>query len=338
MKTKALPAIGLAISLLTLGARAQETSIWKVQIEPYDDSKFKVRGSVFAIGDPVHETLTLYALRSAGLVTSNSRRDDAAVAEYVRGVFWNDDPCAQLFAENDLAPLQPSFGIAWYIDFRRARPAASAKVGFTNLACPLLGHSHFGELQFLHAMAEENCIEAALTAEKVVVWATLMYRVAIGDLPSDVPLRADRLGSLVSSRIGDLAPNDLLRAKTSTEVRQRALGSLLHVLQDSYAGGHVERSASGIERFLSYRDQDEDSHAHEDSWAKGETDLEKTLSVPGAREALDVSAKVLGMFRDKHKWEAVRDYLRRGPFALSPTAAKSGPGRFVKSSALTLGC
>src|SRR5262245_29379081 len=96
----------------------KENSIWTIEEEPDPEppGKYKIKGSVFGIGDPVHETLTLHALIDGGVVNGGTTRKDSSVAQFIRGVFWNDDPCAQLFLENDFKPLQPSTGVAWYLD------------------------------------------------------------------------------------------------------------------------------------------------------------------------------------------------------------------------------
>ncbi len=313
-----------------------ETSIWKVEIEPdtSEPGKFKVRGTVFGIGDPVHETLTLHALINGGMVNAGTGRTDDAVVQYIRGVFWNDDPCAQLFTENDFIPLEPSYGVVWYTDFRKAKKKTSQQAGFADLSCRILGRSHFGDLQFFHGMADRNGAKASETQAQLLAWASVAYRVATGAIDAQSPLRADATAQTLPLAIGDWSAMRLFRAKTMAETRARALGSLLHVIQDSYARGHVARVAAGsanagaVTQFLSYVDQDEKKHAHDDSWGSGGTDLAKTLAIPGSKEALAASTEIVRRFKAGEAWASVEQYLKVGPLFVVPDAKDSGPGDY----------
>jgi len=334
----------LAVVLL-LGAKAgaaevehlEERSIWKIEVEPdqAEPGKFKINGSVFGIGDPVHETLTLKALIDGGVARTETRRKDDSIAQYIRGVFWNDDPCAQLFTENHVNPLDPSLGVVWYLEFRQAAKVESQRAGFSDLkSCPLLGRSHFGDLQFLHGMAERNDVKATDTLQRMIAWASVSYRIAIGELSVDAPLEEDPTAKSLGLLIGDWNAKRLLRANMEEEARSRALGSLLHMIQDSYARGHVSRIPNGadagsIRQFLSYIDQDEKKHAHDDSWSEnGPDDLARTLGVPGARDALSACIEIVRLYKKKTKWSVVEQYLKQSVLRVVPDAVDSGPGDY----------
>lgn len=249
----------------------------------------------------------------------------------MRGVFWNDDPCAQLFAEDDFSPLKPSFGAVWYVDFQKARKAESQRNAFQDLVCKLLGRSHFGDLQFFHGMADRNGVKPNETAERMLAWASVTYRIAIGEIGVQTPLEADAKARTLLLSIGDWTAMRLFRAKTAAETRARALGSLLHMIQDSYAHGHVARAGAGpnagtITQFLSYVDQDEKKHAHDDSWSSGTNDLERTLSIPGARDAFSASTEIVRLYKAGATWASVEQYLKGGPLFVMPDAQVSGPG------------
>ena len=315
----------------------QERSIWEVEVKPDPEvpGKWKLEGSVFAIGDPVHETLTLQALIDGGVVRQGTGRKDDSVAQYIRGVFWNDDPCALLFTEDHFRPLEPSLGWVWWVEFRQAATAESQRVGFSNLkTCPLLGRSHFGDLQFLHGMAERNGVKAAETFQRMLAWTSVSYRIAIGDLGADIPLEADPTAKALGLVIGNWSAMRLFRASTEGATRARALGSLLHMIQDSYARGHVSRVASGndagaINQFLSYVDQDEKKHAHDDSWsAKGPDDLARTLAIPEASDALIASTEIVRLYKAGTKWSLVEQYLRNSALRVLRDARDSGPGDY----------
>ncbi|MBI3527862.1 MAG: hypothetical protein HY067_07825 [Betaproteobacteria bacterium] len=331
-----LSAIGIFLFDGAIEAAAEpitETSIWKVKLLPDGTGKFKVEGP-FAIGDPVHETLTLKALIDGGILKQTTKRKDHDAAQFIRGAFWNDDPCAQLFEENEFSPLKPSFGIVWYLDFNDAKQATSQGTDFQNLKCPLLGRSHFGDLQFLHGMADRNGVKATETAERVLAWASVSYRIAIGEIDAHKPLETDATAKALLNSIANQNALSLMRAKTATDTQARALGSFLHMIQDSYAHGHVTRATAyeprlgAITQFLSYVDQNSDKHAHDDSWRDGTNDLERTLNIPGARDALSISTEIVKLYKSRASWANVEEYLRNGPLYVMPDAQDSGPGNY----------
>jgi len=323
---------GLAADLV---AEPKKKSIWEIEVESVETGKFSVKGSVFGIGDPVHETLTIKALIDSGLAKNGVTNEDPDVVQFVRGVFWNDDPCAQLFAENEFQPLKPSYGVSWYSDFLYASKYKDHSFDFKSLSCELLGRSHFGDLQFLHGMADKDGVKPADTAAKMIVWANVMYRVAIGQIDANESLDADKTAKhLINQLSAKITPMELFRAKTKPEAKARALGSLLHMIQDSYSYGHVKREKSepndegAILQFLSYINQNAKKHAHDDKWSAGSTDLEKTLSVPGARRALIASTEICKLYKSKIPWEKVEQYLINGPLVVSKNAVASGPGDY----------
>lgn len=331
--------LGLSTLFLSSGtAWSQDPpliSMWNVKLVPEDESndKFKIEGP-WSIGDPVHETLTLHALISGGILPNSTTSKSKAAAQFIRGVFWNDDPCAQLLAENDFSPLKTSSGLAWYMDFGRGLHQAKAGAGTEGMNCPLLGRSHFGDLQFLHSMADRDGVKAATTVEKILAWASVAYRIAIGDIDSRNPLKTDSVAAALLSEVAEKSAMELLRAKTESETRARAFGTLLHMVQDSYAGGHVSRvSASaghpvGIIQFLSYVNQDPDKHAHDDSWKDGTSNLERTLNIPGAPEALAASTELARRYKNRQPWSEVELYLKNGLFLMRSDARDSGPGEY----------
>jgi hypothetical protein len=319
--------LGVDTSAEPVAGTRQEVSIWALPDPKGERRKYELEGP-FAIGDPVHETLTVTALVRAGLATKSTGKRDALLAQYLRGVFWNDDPCAQLFRGSVRNPLRASFGYDWYFDFRAAR--ATTTGDFSALECPLLGESHFGRLQFLHAMAHAASIEAQVTLEQVVGWASVAYRLSTGVLDAKQPLSMDPVAGKLLGDKAALSAAQLFVGATPAETRERALGSLLHLLQDSFARGHVERDQSGaIVRFLSYRGQDTAKHSHDDAWGTGDTDAARIVATPGAALAIDASAEVVSMHMRGASWSDVENYLRRGPLRMAPETKPSGTGAFA---------
>lgn len=318
----------------SFSAEAEEVSIWRVEVAPTEPGKYGIKGSVFGIGDPVHETLTKEALQRGGFSDAPISRSNVGAVQVLRGVFWNDDPCGQLFAEDEFNPLRPSFGVAWYLDFQAAKELSAqsgpASNDFRSLNCQLLGRSHFGDLQFLHAMANSNGLPARETADLVVSWMTFMYRIAIGGIDAKVSQKGLAGTESLPGVVTETTPMQLLLSKSTEEVRLRALGAMLHTMQDSFAHGHVtrKRDPSGVDQFLCYAGQSEKKHAHDDAWGAGTSDLQKTLAVPGALEALEASTKLVELFRNRTDWRTVKLYLESGPLKLRDGALSSGPGEY----------
>jgi len=310
-------------------------SIWDVEVDVDPQTgKYSTKGSIFGIGDPVHEILTVKALVDSGLAKVGARSKDPDVVQFIRGVFWNDDPCAQLFAENQFMPLDPSFGVAWYLDFSTAGKDKNPTKDFKYLSCPLLGRSHFGDLQFLHGMADHDGVKPTETANRLLGWANVMYRVAIGEIDVSGPLSDDSTAKTLLGEISSQSPMSLLRSSSKQETRERALGSLLHMIQDTYAHGHVKRlkisdnEDGSIVMFLSYINQKSSKHAVDDKWRNGNTDLERTLAIPGAWQALKACTKIAELYKTKAAWVDVETYLKDGPLLVSEKAVDSGPGEY----------
>lgn len=307
-----------------------EPSIWKTTIVS-DGTRFKIEGSKFAIGDPVHETITRLALLDAGLVSADGAAD--ADVDFIRGVFWNDDPCASLFEGR--SGLAPSWGVQWYLDFEAAEGnQEKSAAAFQHLTCPLLGRSHFGDMQFLHSMASTDGVSAEQTRAEVLQWAELTYRVALGELDPD-----HTLGSAIAHPNGPIhevgktqTPRALFVAAFRQEIAPRALGSLLHLIQDSYAAGHTERVENGLRRgklrsFYSYAHQNHDKHGSDDAWHGGSGGRDSVSRIRGGTDALEASTQAVRLFKARAPWPEMREFLERGPFAFADNPGRSGPGK-----------
>lgn len=182
-------------------------------------------------------------------------------------VRWADDPARQVpsggifrFGYNMLGRCE-----------RLTRPGRSGAIPRLDQA-GLLCSSHYGRLQFLHAQAVygEN---DDLTRARIIDWAVLTYRIAIGDVsptericahfrnePSGIAssfeldarqcdhgndgawtfttLLASGCTNPASSRICPQIPT---AAATNALAVRTARGALLHVIQDSYSQSHAAR-------------------------------------------------------------------------------------------------
>lgn len=285
------------------------------------------------------------------------------------GVRWNDNPPFQL--EDDQRPsgcrgttvkLPVLQADCWLTVFSQGKKDAAAKADGTpgryfdgNSRSALLLRSHFGDMQFLHAMARRDGERAADTRQAILDWAEFTYRTATkdfspgqylyllpiresgGDVVSDKPfakLFERQKGWTVTTlfTLGD----DTFRSQP--HFSWVAFGSLLHVIQDSFARGHVERSDTPgqtcemsygakfdkpgrVRSFRSYSNQDDGLHGKEDAVAALEAHL---LNPPPG--AVEVARVLLSMYRAAAPWSQVQEYLRDCVFDLEDADALSGPG------------
>lgn len=288
-------------------------------------------------GKPVHEMITLSALINSDYklnpsTTYQGLRDQPGehpeVNDFIRGVMWNDDPECELFNNTAGNNLDYSTGITWAYKFKMG--------GFQKKE--LIHRSHFGDLQWLHAMAL-GMDNPADTKNSILKWLETMYSVAIGTISPDTEITSTAVASSFPySSVGDL----LTRGHQSPAyVPHRALGSCFHVIQDSYAIGHTWRerlnpnSPSGqadrwgaIRNFHSYGGQNDAQHKHFDH---GEDNLSQiVLSNPdswnglsGCRDGLDNCIKLANYWHRKAPWSEVRPWLDTSVFVISPDATPS---------------
>ena len=207
----------------------------------------------------------------------------------------------------------------------------------------MLYRTHFGDLQFLHAMASGDGESAAETKANLMGWLEFAWRASLGEYTLDSRLKEidnttiRRLFGKTEWRLLDLytlgASGGLRRS-----VNDVAFGSLLHTLEDSYAAGHVEREeSSGSTRcavgdisvaapgqvlsFHSYGHQDHKKHAEADSRASFMVSFQDKGNIVELGRGL-VRARELRL-----DWEQVRPYLDC-TMRLRDSSALSGPGDF----------
>ncbi|KAG0306237.1 hypothetical protein BGZ98_002745 [Dissophora globulifera] len=317
---------------------------------------------------PVHETITI-----AALIASEMRLDPRttyAIAnyehqydtlEFFRGVVWNDDPMNELFCSNKNDNFERGKGIAW------AKYFASGK--FSDIDYTVLGgidrrnliaRSHFGDFQFLHAMAEKAGEAPQETQKKVLVWIEVMYKVAIGQISIDTKLRdvqipgnndqdrypLRRLFDNITQPCDTDTIHTLLTSNheyKNVKHDRRALGSCLHIIQDSYARGHCRRNKlpgfSNPERFgtiatfHTYNGQDSHEHEHFD-YNRSITPIEKIncaniaefKDMVGATDAIHACTRLINYWMNKKPWEgAVQDWFTNQLFFVGADTTYSDP-------------
>ena len=317
---------------------------------------------------PVHETLTLAALIASDYKLDPKTTYNKAIQEYdydnlefLRGIVWNDDPACMLFNDEGLfAPKSDNFsrglGKDWFVKFSDGHVfdldcTKNGWFGHKNI----IARSHFGDLQFLHSMADEPGELPEETKRKIINWIEIMYKLAIGEISAQTRLRDVELTREDGDHIYPL--RDLFDAATipthdctihsfltadhayvNVKHDRRALGSCMHVIQDSYARGHCHRPIRDdgppkrfgvVENFHSFRGQDAEAHTKYDFGAEEGledhdcSDISRFEEMDGCTDAIEQCTKLINFWCRKASWEEVLGWLRDEVFAVSKDATAS---------------
>ena len=308
------------------------------------------RKDVLHFREPVHEEITN---RIYGCEGDQSLCGDPEVefaGPFVHGgVRWNDDPPFRLQAgegkhtackatETIRVTTQPLCWVQLFKDAKRS--AAGGDVPDAHNHAVLLARSHFGDLQFLHAMAAQDGETAEETQRRVMMWAEFCWKVATGTYGLDTKLQDVDIAGF-----GDFFGNsgwtvqDLFTVGNPAlrpHINEVAFGSVLHTVEDSFAKGHVEREHTSssaacaalpqlpappiIQEFHSYAHQDEGKHARYDSRDafEQETKADNPSVVPVGKPLMD-------FFQKRASWETVRPYFEC-VFAVANPTTKASPG------------
>lgn len=289
------------------------------------------REGVLHFTEPVHEEIT------SRMFDCEDGCDDADIAaEYagmfvISGVRWNDDPPFRLLenegqhtscktTETIRFTTQPR---CWYQLFQAAKSQAEHGT-IPNAAnhAPLLARSHFGDLQFLHAMASHDGESAAETQRRVMIWMEFAWKVADGEYGLDTKLKdVDVAGFDEFFGKSGWTVQDLF-AQGNPSLRRHladvALGTVLHTVEDSFAEGHVlrEQSSAGncadavslpapprILEFHSYAHQDEKKHKQRDARGAFEEGLVRPVNV------VSVGKPLVDFYEQGKNWQEVRPYF-----------------------------
>lgn len=236
------------------------------------------------IKDPVHEEITQLGygcpveIQQFSSDKSCGGADRGFASPYViYGVRWNDLPPFRL-AENEgtqckklLAPHSKACNVAqtvrfatqpecWYCLFKDAKKKAEkqnitgCQKGKGYIRGNLMTRSHFGDLQFLHAMAEAQNVPASITRQKVLDWLEFAWKVSTREISGGTLMKDIAIPSIKEhfgcsgwkvSEIYILGRSKELLPK----LNHIAFGSVLHTIQDSFAVGHVLRESEVTEEF-----------------------------------------------------------------------------------------
>ncbi|MCB1608919.1 MAG: hypothetical protein KDI71_18300 [Xanthomonadales bacterium] len=305
--------------------------------------------------EPVHEEITnrIYGCEG-GSDLCGGMRVTRAPAPVLAGVRWNDDPpfrvnpnVAKSTCKSSQTIRFQTQPLCWLFLFRDAHTRAlagdqmDAKSGVA-----LLYRTHFGDLQFLHAMGAYEGEPAERTRQNVLDWAKFTWSVAIGEVKIGTLLNTVEIPAIQESfgytawSVQDLWT--LGSPGLRRHIRDVAFGSLLHLVQDSFADGHVERASSDpgqrckigeegmeapgrIREFHAYNLQDGDSHASADSLRAFMLHLQEEADVVRVGELL------LHAYESQEQWANVEPFFQCA-FALSSDARPASAGEAFRSS------
>lgn len=283
--------------------------------------------------EAVHEEITQRIYGCDGDSSLCQDADLGMASPYViAGVRWNDDPPFRLHPdqarnlpcktdETVRFITQPKCwaGLFWDAE-KKAKEGASMDA---NSGYSLLHRSHFGDLQFLHAMASKDGELPQVTRQKILMWIEFTWRVASHEYRLGTRLRdvevdgfAEHFGK-TEWNVQDLFT--LGNVALRRNIDEVAFGSLLHVVEDSFAQGHVDRDEpiygnkciegsyvrpGAIGEFHSYGGQDSSLHAHADSAAA--FDYARASSQGGV---VEVGRNIVAMMDQKLSWIEVKPYF-----------------------------
>jgi hypothetical protein len=323
-------------ALLTVAA-ALGASSWTNTAQAYD---MWLRIVVGPKHDCVHEQVLLaaQACTDKGICERADRAcDDPNWGGLRDGVRWNDDPLR--LTSYGSTYLRAG---AYFTHGSRVSVKYPARIG---VSWNTHYRSHYGDMQFLHGMASSSSEAPEETQRRILLWAEFVYRAAIGDLALTTPLKDVSIPGIPALFEGkqwtirelltmrcirrNYCPAPDIDIATDLRVRQTAMGSLLHVVQDSFSASHTERAGAAgpsenrvgcfgsIRKFFHYPSQDPNIHARSDQ-------AQHWMSQAVSRDCMNpvtASARVLelggyGTVKTPQPWSVARNYLLDSVFIL----------------------
>lgn len=265
------------------------------------------------------------------------------------GVQWNDNPPFALTSTNtNDCPVNttirlPNYSKCWVTLFEDARKRAEKGTHFDHRSdVALLYRVHFGDMQFLHAMASWDGEKMEDTKARIMMWAQLAYSTAVGEIKPDKAISAVEVKGISRLFKGKGYSVESLFTRGVPEHRpyvgQVAMGSLMHVIQDSFAKGHVSREeptgeycaaypkvkrAGRVLEFHSFSQQDQEKHGEADSREAFEAHfISQDPNVVAVGRALKY------MYDDKSPWVKVSAFLSQCVFEIGEDDLDrpAGPG------------
>ena len=301
---------------------------------------------------PVHERATnmIYGCQGDEKDCNPRGKGKMAPAAVLAGAEWNDNPPFQLKSTSDAAckaylGATVSAAVApecWYVLFRDGEKGAAQgtyyDAGSGNV---ILYRVHYGDLQFLHSMANRDGEAPSATKKQIMMWAEFAYKTAKGDIKRGQPLNRTKIAGMTELfPKGETGQLLFLREdrtyQSDSDFKGFAFGTLIHMIEDSFSDSHAEReipdgSLCGgaastypmpgrVKTFHSYARQDKDKHKAADSQAALNNGLAKIDPT-----AVTVGQTLKTMLESETDWQVVKSYLDCA-YSLAEDAQASGPG------------
>lgn len=314
-------------------------------------SEYALKG-IHKIGESVHEEVTNRILGCEGDADVCGAPDYEPKNAYIlAGVRWNDDPPFRFEqGHGDFGGCEPgttirlvTFPRCWANVFKNGERRAAKGEMLDAASAPLVVRSHFGDMQFLHAMASRDKETAATVRDRIIAWGEFTWRTALGEFPlstrvRDVPINGFiELFGIKGWSIQDLFALGNPHVRKPENMSELAFGSLLHVVEDSFAGGHVERAmpdsrekcvGTSAEYPMPGRIMEFHSYSQQDSSKHGKDDTRNAFSAnwSGARpNVVDVGRVLAEYFSRRAPWSEVKPYIEC-IFSLDKEARPSSAG------------
>ncbi|AZZ36079.1 hypothetical protein CIK05_04490 [Bdellovibrio sp. qaytius] len=284
---------------------------------------------IFNHGYPIHESITRKAAIDSGYL---SAQDTYQMDHLIEGVRFNDDPEAYL-AKGNVIGFATNF------------------IGNNNGKGNATEIFHFGDYQFMHAMAKGgtpaykvknymmlyayHCWMMATDNDSFAKFK-ITYDNVVRKIRNNAPNSEYSQAELIAKNAIQVLPREVLFYNTDNQnsFQNRALGSLIHMIQDSYAKGHVVRvgwedgsNLGDIRYFQDYKQQDSSAHDAYDV-PKGKLNENSLFEIPGSKIAYLRTKKILEMAAKRCPWstqdlrlfspcsESVFSFLNKSVFAL----------------------
>jgi hypothetical protein len=263
-------------------------------------------------------------------------------------MWWNDDPRQMLFSKNVLGYVS---------SVNEAKEAHERFTSSNNktYTFPMGGmfyRSHYGDLQILHAMATSMHEPAEHTRDRILLWMEFSYSIVTGTLDTniriaDLPSKYGKLFAVYPRKANNSLQNSSIErlfkprsGMDSLPLQKLALGSMLHIVQDSYAAGQARRTRNStakcpygrILQFYTYGDQKDGRHGAEDLRRALLNDMNFNSWRSRFNQwsnPLEASTRILVFANRNSDWKAVVEpYLRNRVFCLEADAHSSDGGEY----------
>jgi hypothetical protein len=285
---------------------------------------------------PVHERIAhlIYGCNGDKDICSNPEiGTHSAPAVVIAGVEWNDNPPFLLTSasikecndaiNNEQVVQLPKQYLCWALLLKDAGKKARTGVSYDFASgSALILRVHYGDLQFVHAMASKDGEAPEVTRKNVLMWAEFTWKVATEDyvLGTRLVKTVPGMETLFSSGWSVQQLFTLGDPTYRHQIKDVAFGSLLHLVSDSFVLGHTQRVESTgdickdklnnfyepgcIKNFHSYGNQDHSKHKEADS--QDAFDLHLATVGPNI---VEVGQNLLDLYRHGTKWEDVKPYM-----------------------------